>query len=416
MLTLAETRLELVGYIAHRGTAAVGHYVWIRRQGAVMYEHSDAEHAKVCNRVRGGHVESADAYILMYSATTPQKRAREEPGVGEREHGEPPMEVEMIVPATATETSGEHASRAPQPTSDKRNLQPEPTRPLRGRTMIRDAVPKREKKKSPGRKEKETESKRETGRRKAAKLKKTRMVSWNVRTAATPGRKQMIVKQLRKIGAHIACLQETRGKGISAPWTWKGWTIVTSGGDQDGNHGVGFAFGPDVEVLSTQFDSCRSGLAHIRHGIHTFWVANVYAKCGDTSDVIAEDAMSETLDLMDRHNVHEAILMGDFNAKVNAVDWEEGGHPCYLASAQREKMPKDSDRNGRKLMLMCSERQLAVCNLATTKPWRACTTYTHVDGKESLLDYVAIPRSWRTTCRNAVQVGTTHDPQWTGLG
>ena len=119
------------------------------------------------------------------------------------------------------------------------------------------------------------------------------------------------------------------------------------------------------------------------------WVATAYAKCGDTSEIVDDDAMSEALDLMDRHNVPEAILLGDCNGKVTSMDWKDGGHPCTLKGRELENMPKSTDRNGEKLLLMCSERRLILCNLATATKWRQCTTYTHTTGdimSESLLD------------------------------
>ena len=78
VLSLANTRLELVGYISHRGAAARGHYVWTRRQDFDFYEHDDAAPPRFTGRAKGGRIKSDDVYILLYSAHERHRRNRDE--------------------------------------------------------------------------------------------------------------------------------------------------------------------------------------------------------------------------------------------------------------------------------------------------------------------------------------------------
>ena len=77
-LLVAHTRLELVGYISHRGVAARGHYVWTRRQGFEFYEHDDAAQPRMTGRAKAGRMTSDDVYILLYSAHERHRRSRDE--------------------------------------------------------------------------------------------------------------------------------------------------------------------------------------------------------------------------------------------------------------------------------------------------------------------------------------------------
>ena len=52
------------------------------------------------------------------------------------------------------------------------------------------------------------------------------------------------------------------------------------------------------------------------------------------------------------------MFMGDLNAKINANDWKDGAHPNNLNGGETDKMPQNSDRNGKKFLLRCEERQL----------------------------------------------------------
>ena len=54
VMMIAATRMELVGDIAHRGTAAAGHYVWIRRHGNELYEHDDANQPRMITTAQVG--------------------------------------------------------------------------------------------------------------------------------------------------------------------------------------------------------------------------------------------------------------------------------------------------------------------------------------------------------------------------
>ena len=169
----------------------------------------------------------------------------------------------------------------------------------RGRSENR--IPPRKRERAALRPEEHTDVEEKAGdaRWNAMREARTRIGTWNTRTAVGHGRKQTIIRVMIVNGFHMLGLQETRGK-IGGRWrNHDGWRIDTSGGDKDGNFGVGFSFSPEIEVLEIFFGSCRTGIARIRHRGHTFWVANVYAKCGDTSALTEEDAMTEVIDLLD---------------------------------------------------------------------------------------------------------------------
>ena len=295
-LLLANTRLELVGYISHRGVAARGHYVWTRRQGFEFYEHDDAAQPRMTGRAKGGRMTSDDVYILLYSAHERHRRSRDE------------EMAERLAPRDNTRPPDRNTSR--QPNS--------------GGAMHRDDASKRDwdgylqhkawnanlghGKRSAGGadtratgtetisicNDKRTANAREARMLKATRRKKDKDGNVECSDDDSEGTKPDDRESLAaKRGPHWL----TPGDAGNAPQHVgkKRMENCDLRGDENGNHGVGFAFSPEVEVLDTFFTSCRSGLEHVRHGGCEFWVANVYAKCGDTSKVEDDDAMSEAM-------------------------------------------------------------------------------------------------------------------------
>ena len=235
----------------------------------------------------------------------------------------------------------------------------------------------------------------ENGKTHAKERYKLNVCCWNVRTllelssSNRPERRTaLITKELRRLNVDVAALSETRLSGEdnllekSSGYTIF-WVGKPAGVKREG--GVGFAIKSALvdkmerpSGISDRIMKLRIPLSCGRY----LSLLSVYAPTLQSSEEITRtfyEALRETITSIPKDD--KLILLGDFNARVG-TDWETWD------SLGRYGIGKINS-NGLKLLELCSELNLVICNTFFHQKKIHKTTWTHPRSKQGhLLDYI----------------------------
>ena len=233
-----------------------------------------------------------------------------------------------------------------------------------------------------------------------AKLRyKLNVCCWNVRTLLdlnssnrSERRTALVTKELGRMNVDIAALSETRLSGEdNLTEKTSGYTIFWIGKPEGVKRegGVGFAIKSDLvdkierpSGISDRIMKLRIPLACGRF----LSILSVYAPTLQASEEITltfYQALRETITSIPKEE--KLILLGDFNARVG-TDWETWDALGHFGIGKM-------NNTGLKLLELCTELNLVICNTSFHQKKIHKTTWTHPRSKQGhLIDYIISPK------------------------
>ena len=180
----------------------------------------------------------------------------------------------------------------------------------------------------------------------------TKIATWNVRTAYTPGRLAQIIKEMKSNNIDILGTSEMR-------WLESGQlvsddvTVMFSGGSKH-ESGVGLLLskGAARSLIAWEPVSDRLMTARLKTRFTCATIIQAYAPTESASDTDKDDFYEQLNAILDAAPSHDVkILMGDFNAQIGP---DRTGFENVMGN---EAMGRRTD-NGERFLSMCSSNEL----------------------------------------------------------
>lgn len=231
--------------------------------------------------------------------------------------------------------------------------------------------------------------------------------TWNVRTLWATGKLELLREELKNYKYDVIGISEVR-------WTGQGETrekdFIWSGKENEHSGGVGMLLSPRARrsLIGCSPVNSRIITARFKAQPTNLTIIQVYAPTSASTEEEIDEFYNDIEKVIkDIPKKDLMILTGDWNAKVgnDNTGWEEVmGRYGY------------GDKNGRgeRLLEFVTTHNLFICNTRfEQKPCRKWTWESPDGLQKNLIDYVIVPRRWKTSvinCRSyrGADIGSDH--------
>jgi len=221
----------------------------------------------------------------------------------------------------------------------------------------------------------------------------TKIATWNVRTAYTPGRLAQIIKKMKSNNIDILGTSEMR-------WLESGQlvsddvTVMFSGGSKH-ESGVGLLLSKGAARSLIAWEPVSDRLMTARLKTRFTTIIQAYAPTESASDTDKDDFYEQLNAILDAAPSHVVkILMGDFNAQIGP---DRTGFENVMGN---ETMGRRTD-NGERLLSMCNSNELKVGGSIFAHKHIHKGTWRSADGTTvNQIDHICISRRWTSALQD----------------
>uniref|UniRef100_A0A672N8W4 Endonuclease/exonuclease/phosphatase domain-containing protein n=1 Tax=Sinocyclocheilus grahami TaxID=75366 RepID=A0A672N8W4_SINGR len=217
--------------------------------------------------------------------------------------------------------------------------------------------------------------------------------TWNVRTLRSPGKLELLRKEMTPYECDILGLSEMRWTGVGE---LNGGEVIWSGEEKNHMRGVDFLLSKRAKdaLLGYNPVNSRNIVARFNGAPLNIAVIQVYAPTSDSTEEEVETfygQLEHTIEELPKKDVK--IVIGDWNAKVGTdnLGWEQvmGCH----GYGQR-------NNRGERLLEFASKNDLLITNTRFQQKDSRKWTWMAPDGKyTNMIDLVLVNRRWKTAVR-----------------
>uniref|UniRef100_A0A672MKF5 Endonuclease/exonuclease/phosphatase domain-containing protein n=1 Tax=Sinocyclocheilus grahami TaxID=75366 RepID=A0A672MKF5_SINGR len=217
--------------------------------------------------------------------------------------------------------------------------------------------------------------------------------TWNVRTLRSPGKLELLRKEMTPYECDILGLSEMRWTGVGE---LNGGEVIWSGEEKNHMRGVGFLLSKRAKdaLLGYNPVNSRNIVARFNGAPLNIAVIQVYAPTSDSTEEEVETfygQLEHTIEELPKKDVK--IVIGDWNAKVGTdnLGWEQvmGCH----GYGQR-------NNRGERLLEFASKNDLLITNTRFQQKDSRKWTWMAPDGKyTNMINLVLVDRRWKTAVR-----------------
>ncbi|XP_016299301.1 uncharacterized protein LOC107656114 [Sinocyclocheilus anshuiensis] len=214
--------------------------------------------------------------------------------------------------------------------------------------------------------------------------------TWNVRTLRSPGKLELLRKEMTPYECDILGLAEMRWTGVGE---LNGGEVIWSGEEKNHMRGVGFLLSKRAKdaLLGYNPVNSRNIVTRFNGAPLNIAVIQVYAPTSDSTEEEVETfygQLEHTIEELPKKDVK--IVIGDWNAKVGTdnLGWEQvmGCH----SYGQR-------NNRGERLLEFASKNDLLITNTRFQQKDSRKWTWMAPDGKyTNMIDLVLVDRRWKT--------------------